>query len=475
MSEVSEAGKFRSANDLTDAPIRSQLLWASAFPLIIFGLLNILVTFYIIDRYSFDFARQMISLQTNNAVLRISDQLAGDSLPDKEILLNTIDGLNLTDSFQLLLWDKQSLQSFQNIGTLQEIVGLEQINRIVKDTIKADQQIQSNQENDALVVSTADIPNTHYRVILIEPWKELAAHEGNYQILLGVVLFLGIGFSLMTLSMAVSRIIQPIQLMAKQATAAIPGSTFRPLPEAGAKEIRKLISAFNKMVIRLAKQQAALRQYAQKAMLNQEEEKLNLSHELHDGILQNLVALRQRVELCQNELNNDPSQAHRRLDEIQGLMEDAIEDVRAMSIALRPPVLDDFGLVTAIDGLCKNMNHLDPLLKCDFNVTGQTRRLAADIELAVFRVVQEALANIRKHVPQARVVSVELDFGPSTVTAKVTNDGGGFAQPDIQKHVRSGHLGIAGMQERARLFGGKFELNSTQDQNTQLVFQLPIA
>ena len=83
----------------------------------------------------------------------------------------------------------------------------------------------------------------------------------------------------------------------------------RAVPEHGPQEIRSLITAFNQMVIRLAEQQTALRQYAHKALLSQEEERQRLSHELHDGTLQDLVGLAQRVELCRNELERDPQAA----------------------------------------------------------------------------------------------------------------------------------------------------------------------
>ena len=85
-----------------------------------------------------------------------------------------------------------------------------------------------------------------------------------------------------------------------------PAASFIPCPEHGPQEIRALINAFNQMVIRLAEQQTALRQYAHKALLSQEEERQRLSHELHDGTLQDLVGLAQRVELCRNELERDP-------------------------------------------------------------------------------------------------------------------------------------------------------------------------
>ena len=105
---------------------------------------------------------------------------------------------------------------------------------------------------------------------------------------------------------------------------AVPGSLFRPMAEQGPLELRLLIKAFNKMVVQLAEQQSSLRQYAHKALLSQEEERQRLSHELHDGTMQDLVGLVQRVELCRSEMDRDPLLARRRLDELQGLLEQTL-------------------------------------------------------------------------------------------------------------------------------------------------------
>ncbi len=174
---------------------------------------------------------------------------------------------------------------------------------------------------------------------------------------------IGIVLSLVTLYMAMGRIIKPIQILAENAAGAVPGSIFYPVKVNGPQEIRTLIHAFNQMVIRLAEQQSALRQYSQKALLSQEEERQRLSHELHDGILQDLVGLSQRVELCRNEITTNTGMAQERLNEIHQLLNGTLDDVRRISIALRPPVLEDFGLTVAIDALCKELNRVQTQTK----------------------------------------------------------------------------------------------------------------
>jgi two-component system sensor histidine kinase DegS len=276
------------------------------------------------------------------------------------------------------------------------------------------------------------------------------------------------------LSLSIGRVIRPIADLANSAIQAIPGSIFRPMPEQGPDEISGLIKAFNQMVIRLAEQQGTMRQYAHKALLSQEEERQRLSHELHDGTVQDLVGLAQRVELCRSELERDPDQARHRLDELQSLVEQTLSNVRRISNALRPSILEDLGLSVSLQALCIDLENQMPSVGCSCVVSDEQRRLPPDIELAIFRVVQEALVNIRKHSPNATYVEVELTFGEEDVQAVIRNDGSSFPTLDLRSQVRTGHLGLAGMYERARLFHGELEIISDPENVTTVRLHLPI-
>ena len=291
-------------------------------------------------------------------------------------------------------------------------------------------------------------------------------------ILIGLLL-LGAIFTLYMLSLSVGRVTGSIAELAGNAARALPGSLFHPMLEQGPHELRQLIKAFNQMVVQLAEQQSGLRQYAHKALLSQEEERQRLSHELHDGTLQDLVGLVQRVELCRNELEIDPSLARRRLDELQALLDQTLGEVRRISNALRPSILEDLGLSAALHALCNDLEQQMPSIRCQCVVTGEQRRLSSDIELAVFRVVQEALANIRKHAVQATCVDVQMAFGEAEIRAQVNNDGAVFPNPDVRSLVRGGHLGLAGMYERARLFHGELDISSDPVSGTTLRLRLP--
>jgi signal transduction histidine kinase len=437
-----------SLTDLTSASIRSQLLWASLFPLLIFGLLTILAMSTVLDRSFLELARQ------RNTALA---QLISESLNEK-----VEQGTSVSD---------QDLHNLYTSLALDQTLSLLLVND--QGAVVAEANNGYTDPESGMMVTSAPVAGSIYTVVLSQPEKEILADQRNNQVLMAALILIGVGLSLAMLSLSIGRIILPIRFMSQRASEAIPGSTFTPLRETGPQEIRSLIAAFNKMVIRLAKQQTALRQYSHKALLSQEEERLRLSHELHDGTLQDLVALNQRVELCQHELSDDRAHAHDRLVEIHDLLQNTIADVRRISIALRPPVLEDFGLVAAVDALCKQAGRENPNLTCELHLNGEPRRLSADMELAMFRVIQEALTNIHKHVRNARKVNVEMIFTDAKIATSITNDGGSFTKPDIQGYIKSGHMGLAGMQERAKLFNGTFTIATLDDGRTRITLELP--
>jgi len=130
-------------------------------------------------------------------------------------------------------------------------------------------------------------------------------------------------------------------------------------------------------------------------------------------------------------------------------------------------------LSVALESLCKDLKQHKPTIQCEYTISGEPRRLQPDLELAVYRVVQEALTNVRKHAQDATLVQVELLFGKDEIQATVQNDGAVFANQDVRSFVRSGHLGLAGMYERARLFGGTLNITSDPDTSTVVALQLP--
>jgi signal transduction histidine kinase len=200
---------------------------------------------------------------------------------------------------------------------------------------------------------------------------------------------------------------------------------------------------------RLAETQASLKNFIGLALRAQEEERFRLSRGLHDETVQELVIAKTALE---HVLGSRGERA--RLKLVDAALQRCIDDIRRLCRALRPSVLDDLGLVPALDWLLSDLAGRTEI-RIALEAPGDRPLLNREQELVIFRVAQEALHNIERHAHASRVV-VHLDNDPGRFCLEVTDDGCGF---DLA-HVRQGSLGLAGMQERASLIGAKFEVSS---------------
>ena len=153
---------------------------------------------------------------------------------------------------------------------------------------------------------------------------------------------------------------------------------------------------------------------------------------------------------------------------------ETLQSVRRFSRDLRPPVLDDLGLLAAIEMVVEDTDRRLPQ-GAQLKVSGQPRRVEGAVELALFRIAQEALRNVEKHA-NARTATVELDFNEREVRLSVTDDGHGFSLPkSVSDLARAGKLGLLGMKERVELVGGTFQILSSAGQGTQVIVKVAAA
>jgi signal transduction histidine kinase len=456
--------------------IRRQLILASLFPLAFFGLLSILVTSVALYQVTLRLALEGNIAKVQAAAEDLAKIPSGQSVPASSDIRDILISLDVENGSYLYVVDGNGELVSASTPELKSLTfSNDQLQAFVREGKPASRLMVSSNSGDEAIISFAPLPAVNGGVILEEPWSAILAPASYYQVVLAGLLALGTILSLYMLSLSIGRVIHPIIELANSAIRAVPGSVFHPMMEQGPVELQGLIKAFNQMVIRLAEQQGTLRQYAHKALLSQEEERQRLSHELHDGTVQDLVGLAQRVELCRSEMERDPELARRRLDELQDLVEQTLNDVRRISNALRPSILEDLGLSVALQALCSDLEKQMPSVRCECAVSDEQRRLPPDVELAVFRVVQEALVNIRKHVPSTAHVQVELTFREEDIQAVIHNDGSALPDFDVRSLVRTGHLGLAGMYERARLFHGELDIVADPGGGTTVTLRLPLA
>jgi signal transduction histidine kinase len=200
----------------------------------------------------------------------------------------------------------------------------------------------------------------------------------------------------------------------------------------------------------------------------QEEERMRLARELHDDTIQAVIALKQRVQLAQKSVKDQ--NGRQSLRELENLAEQTIENLRRLTRALRPIYLEDLGLVTALEMLARETtqaNHLE----VDFRRSGQERRLPHEVELALYRIAQEALNNVLRHA-KAKHATLSIAF-EKTIKLEVTDNGIGFAVPKSPTELApGGHFGLLGMRERADLIGARLEVQSEAGHGTRLSVQL---
>ena len=130
--------------------------------------------------------------------------------------------------------------------------------------------------------------------------------------------------------------------------------------------------------------------------------------------------------------------------------------------------------MVAVRRLCENIEDDLPSALVEFGVNGHERRLPAEVELITYRVIQETLNNVRKHARSAGHVRVTLVFAKSELTARVSDDGPGFQYNGIAELMRQGHLGLAGMEERAGLMQGRLTIHTQPGEGVQVELCLPV-
>ncbi len=216
------------------------------------------------------------------------------------------------------------------------------------------------------------------------------------------------------------------------------------------------------------KAQTQLRRLSGSIMANQEKERSAIARELHDELGQVLTALRMdSVWMSERLKNSDPKAAKRALTMCQ-LIDKNIEDVRGMAFRLRPGVLDDLGLVDALEWYTADFERRTEIA-CVFDHEN-VPRLNETISTAAYRIAQEALTNIARHAG-ASGVKVSLRSSNGFLTLTVVDDGRGF---DALHLSESEGLGVAGMRERATLVGGSLDVTSRPQKGTRVYFEVPI-
>lgn len=243
-------------------------------------------------------------------------------------------------------------------------------------------------------------------------------------------------------------------------------------------EVGRLSTDFQRIAERLMAQQAELEeahlkrgQLLEQLITAQEDERKRISRELHDETGQSLTSLLVGLKLIDRAQSMED--VHKRVAEMHELTANTLQEVHKLSVELRPTLLDDLGLIAALRSYSKDFSQKHDV-RVEFIASGFEERVPPLVEVAVYRVVQEALTNVAKYA-KARTVTLTLKREETCLHVEVQDDGCGF-DPEklLAQKLKEHRLGLLGMQERVTLLGGTFSLQAAEGHGCRIAFDLPL-
>ncbi len=230
------------------------------------------------------------------------------------------------------------------------------------------------------------------------------------------------------------------------------------------------LSSANDEVARKADQ---LRSLLGKTIEIQEGERARIARDMHDSVIQLITGVRYEIQAAKvvggATLTTD---AQAKLATAHKILEEMKTEIRRVIYDLHPPTLDAVGLLPAIEKYAERFQELAGVI-CQVKISGDPVRLSPSGEIAVFRIVEEAMQNVATHAG-ARTTSVALRFEPDMLSVTIADDGHGFDYAQSVRTRNGEHLGLLGMQERVSSLGGTIQVDSNANSGTTIKFQVPV-
>lgn len=206
----------------------------------------------------------------------------------------------------------------------------------------------------------------------------------------------------------------------------------------------------------------------------QEEERSRVAREIHDGPAQIMSNVVLKAEICEKLIDMDLEKTKNELRELKRIVRESLQDVRRIIYDLRPMSLEDLGLIPTMQKYIDKFTS-ETGIEVSFQQKGEYRIISdKNLSLTLFRVIQEALSNIRKH-SNAKEASIRLEFAPLGVALKISDNGKGFDTSliKVDKDDRSGGFGLFSMSERIELLNGTMQVTSNPGKGTVVSVVLP--
>ena len=350
---------------------------------------------------------------------------------------------------------------------------------------------QPGENPEPHVMAVVPLASSPFYVVLEQPVDIALALP--LQLRQRLILSIAVGF-VATLGVAwvtTRRVVKPTEQLTAAAERIARGDLTSPINVTAQDEVGELAESLDKMRLRLgaaydaaertnrelesrvAERTARLGQVLRNTISAQEEERRRLARELHDETAQRLAALSIALDRARDGLDgSNPALA--RILEAKANASALLADTRRLILGLRPTVLDDLGLIPAIRWYCETylaQEGIEVIIEAD----KAPPRLSSHIEVALFRIVQEAVNNIARH-SGARHARIEMRVDQAMVKVVVTDDGHGFDVAGVldSPSALSESVGLQGMQERVKLLGGSLDISSTPGAGTSIVVEAPV-
>lgn len=204
----------------------------------------------------------------------------------------------------------------------------------------------------------------------------------------------------------------------------------------------------------------------------QEEERMRVSREIHDGPAQSMANVVLKAELCEKLLSIDPNQSRAELQKLKDIVRTSLKDIRKIIYDLRPMSLDDLGLVPTIKRYIDRFIE-ETGINVELMVLNEQHEIDSIIEIACFRIIQEALNNIVKH-SNAQDALIKIEQTPDKLHVIIKDNGIGFDMKNLKSKSGDSGFGLIGMKERAELLSGKLDIISTLGEGTRILLTIPL-
>ena len=217
--------------------------------------------------------------------------------------------------------------------------------------------------------------------------------------------------------------------------------------------------------------QESLRRLSHQILSVQEEERKKISRDLHDEIVQTLTGISVTLATLKQDSTVSTSDLGRKIAATQRLVEHSMKSVHRFARELRPPLLDDLGLIAALNSYMKSYTLRTPI-RINFKASAAVENLSSPRRLVLYRIAQEALTNVAKHA-HASLVHVTIEKLPGSMRMEIHDNGRSFRADQTLSGRRSQRLGLIGMRERVEMIGGSFSIESEPGKGTTIRAQIP--